>query len=192
MLTPDGGLDLYFLNVGKGDAALLSLPGGKWVMVDTGPADGFAAINGMLRLLGVERLEAVFISHPHSDHVGGLEDVLDIVSCPILYTTPIDFGKATESTNKTASSHGTMVETLSPGQVVEIAGVTFTAIGPNGTFEQENDNSLAMMVEYEGFKALFAGDQSFAAESVLLDSGRAIDCDVLKVGAPWPGRCILG
>jgi competence protein ComEC len=168
--------------VGKGDAALLALPGGKWAMVDTGPAANFAAVNGMLRLLGVKKLEAVFISHPHTDHVGGLDDVLNIAACPIIYTTPVDFGKATDNMNKTVSAHGSRIQTLAVGQAVKLSGVTFTALGPNGTFTNENDNSLVLMAQYKNVKVLFVGDQSFEAEAALLKTGRSIDCDVLKVG----------
>ena len=172
---------VYFLSVGKGDAALLSLPGGKWAMVDTGPTGGFAAVNGMLRTLGVKKLEAVFISHPHNDHVGNLEGVLGIAACPTVYTTPADFGKPTLKLNETAAAGGAVVQALKPGERVETAGVTFTALGPNGTYSDENDNSLVLMAEYSGFKVLFTGDQMLNAESALLKTGQAVDCDILKV-----------
>lgn len=181
--APDGEMQIYFIDVGVGDAALLALPGGKWAMMDTGPADGFAPVNGMLRLLGVKKLEAMFISHPHSDHIGNLGKVLDIVACPVVYTTPVGFGKPTDKLNEAAGSRGAAVHTLQPGQSVSVAGVAFTALGPNGTFTaEENDNSLVLMAEYMGFRVLFAGDQSFEAEAALLKKGYDVGCDVLKVG----------
>lgn len=176
------GFEIYFMNVGKGDAALIALPGGKWAMVDTGPADSLPAVQSMLGVLGVKRLEAVFISHPHTDHAGGLDDVLSLAPCPIVYTTPVDYGKPTADMMNTAQSHAVPVKAMKPGQAVEIAGVTFTALGPNGNFADDNDNSLVLMVEYNGVKALFPGDQLTGAEAALLKSGRPVKCDVLKVG----------
>ena len=68
------GYELYFVNVGKGDCTLIGLPGGKWALVDAGPDSGVAAIHGLLTVLGVKQFEAIFISHPHNDHIGNLDN----------------------------------------------------------------------------------------------------------------------
>lgn len=151
-------------------------------MIDTGPSGGSAAVGGLLRKLGVKELEAVFITHPHKDHVGNLGDVLAYAACPVVYTTPADYGNATEKMEETASANGVPIQTLSPGETVALSGVAFTALGPNGRFAEENDNSLVLMVQWGSFKALFAADQLAAAEAALLNAGFSPDCDLMKVG----------
>ncbi len=175
-------LNIFFINVGKGDAALIGIPGGKWFLVDTGPKKGFAEVGRQLRLHKVDKLEAVFISHPHSDHVGNLDEILKLAPCKQLYTTPADYGKATQNMMETANQNGMTVENLEPGAKIEIGGATMTALGPNGTFPAENDNSLVLMLEYEGSKVLFAADQLFMGEEALLKRQIPLDCDVLKAG----------
>lgn len=173
---------IYFVNVGKGDCALIGLPGGKWAILDTGPDSGMAAIHGLMTVLGVKNLEAVFISHPHNDHIGGLDHVLSLAEAPVIYTGPSDFGKASDKLEEVAGSQGVPIERMEPGQAVELSGVTFTAIGPNGAFDEENDRSLVLMIEHGGTKALFPGDQQTAAETALLATKRDIGCTILKAG----------
>ena len=87
-----GGLELLFLSVGQGDAALLRLPDGSAVLVDAGgAADGGADpgardIVPLLRDLGVTRLAAVFVSHPHPDHVLGLAAVADAIPIDLVFS----------------------------------------------------------------------------------------------------------
>ncbi len=70
---------IWVLDVGHGDAILLR-NGGQWVLVDCGdPFAGEAAVVPTLKRLGVRRLTAVIVTHPHADHAGGLAAVLEAV-----------------------------------------------------------------------------------------------------------------
>jgi len=79
-------LKVFFLNVGKGDAALISIPGGYWVMIDAGPEKGFAEAGRQLVKNGVDKLSAVILTHGHNDHIGGLPGVLSLAGCDAVYT----------------------------------------------------------------------------------------------------------
>ena len=65
----------YFLDVGEGDCTLL-VSGGSTVLVDAGTPEGAPALVRELKSLGVRRLDAVIATHPHADHIGGMEAVL--------------------------------------------------------------------------------------------------------------------
>ena len=65
----------YFLDVGEGDCTLL-VSGGSTVLVDAGTPEGAPALVRELKSLGVRRLDAVIATHPHADHIGGMEEVL--------------------------------------------------------------------------------------------------------------------
>ncbi len=177
----NNGFDIYFVNVGKGDCTLIGLPGGKWALVDTGPESGAAAIHGLMTVLDVKQFEAIFISHPHNDHIGNLDHILSLAGSPVIYTGPATFERATDELNGIAAKRSVPIKMLNPGQSVTMAGVTFTALGPNGNFKDENDNSLVLMMEYGGVKALFPGDQQIEAEASLLKSVQDVRCTILKV-----------
>ena len=178
-----GKLRIYFIDVGKGDAALIGTPDDKWIMIDVGHADEYAQVVRILKQNDIKELEAIFISHQHNDHFSALADVLSHVSCKVIYTTPkLDKFKHKQRFSDMADDAGVPVKLLKPGEQLDIAGIGIDILGPNGTFKEEDDNSLVQMINWGGLKVLFTGDQRYDAEKALLKTGRSIACDVLKAG----------
>jgi competence protein ComEC len=176
-----GGLEVMFLSVGQGDAALLRLPDGAAVLVDGGGATGRGADPGerdvlpLLRDLGVRRLAAVFVSHPHPDHVLGLRAVADAL--------PVEaaFGNGDPGEGPAAEVIARLrPRALQPGQAWSRAGVRFEAVGGPREGCAGNDASLVLRVTYGRTAFLFAGDVEAAGEegAVRADHLRA---DVVKV-----------
>jgi beta-lactamase superfamily II metal-dependent hydrolase len=83
--SPGGILSVVFLDVGQGSSALIRLPNGRNVLVDGGPRDGGPERVADLRRLGVDRLDAVVVSHADEDHAGGLIDVINSVPVSAVY-----------------------------------------------------------------------------------------------------------
>jgi competence protein ComEC len=184
------GLALHFLDVGQGDAALLRTPGGRWVLIDAGPAGmkadaGRRVVAPFLARRGVRHLTAAVVSHAHADHLGGLASVLRSVSATVvlepaaLFHDPDYLGFL-----------GTLADRRIPwhpgraGDCFRLDGVSFTILHPDTRWERWgedlNEDSLVLLVEYGGFQALFAGDAGFPAEDALAGLVRPVD--LLKVG----------
>jgi competence protein ComEC len=184
------GLALHFLDVGQGDAAVLRTPGGRWILVDAGPADGRSdagrrVVAPFLQRHGARSLALAVVSHAHADHLGGLPAVLARVPARLI----LEPGALVTDGRYTGFLAGLGRGRLAwhaarAGERFELDGVRFTVLHPAPGWshwgEDVNEDSLVLLVEYGEFQALFAGDAGFPAESAM---GRALRrVDVLKVG----------
>lgn len=77
-------LALHFIDVGQGDAALIEFPDGKTLLIDGGGEDSDALLR-YLRALKIDTLDYLLLTHPDSDHCGGLSDVLELFGAKHIY-----------------------------------------------------------------------------------------------------------
>ncbi|HWQ96991.1 MAG TPA: MBL fold metallo-hydrolase [Clostridia bacterium] len=176
---------ILFVNVGKADAAILRF-GETAVLIDTGSAESAPQLIAGLNALGVANISAVFITHSHSDHLGGLDALSANYGIPMVYSPFYSeqdkngTGKIVKRAEKLSLPH----QELMAGDVVTIAdGVSFRVLGPLSLNEEDdNDNSLVLRLDYGGKSFLFVGDMQFAEEQEIIVSGVPLASDVLKVG----------
>jgi competence protein ComEC len=176
-----GGLEVTFLAVGHGDAALLRLPDGSAVLVDAGgspgggPDPGAREIVPLLRDLGIHRLAAVFVSHPHPDHALGLGAVAAALPIDLLFSNG-DLGDG----EPRALLARLRPVTLLPGDGWQRAGVRFDVLGGPREAFATNDASLVLRVRYGATTLLLAGDLEAAGEAAAV-AGGGLRADVVKV-----------
>ncbi len=184
------GVTLHFLDVGQGDAALLRTPGGRWVLIDAGPATdrGDAGRRVIAPFLGRQRapgLALAVISHAHLDHLGGLRAVLNRFPAArvlepgalvgdSLYTGLLDL----------LAERGIGWTAARDGMTFSLDSVQLTVLHPDAQWAEWesdlNEDSVVLLVEYGRFRALFVGDAGLRAEERL--AGRVGPVSVLKVG----------
>ncbi len=176
-----GVLEVFFVSVGQGDAALLRLPDGSAVLVDGGgaadggPDPGARDLVPLLRDLGVQRLAAVFVSHPHPDHVLGLAAVADALPIEVAFSNgDAGEGAAAEVLARLRPT------ALAPGDGWTRAGVRFDALGGDRSALAGNDASLVLRVTYGRTAVLFPGDVEEAGEAAAIVRG-GLAADVVKV-----------
>ncbi len=172
---------VLFVNVGKADCAIVSIDGLAYI-IDTGTEESFAQVYAALETLGVSSVEAVFISHCHSDHIGGLESILAKYSVGMIYSPA--FALDDSAAAETAVDYSVPRTILNVGDTVTASGdAVFTALAPSRlNTVDDNDNSLVLRLCVNGRSVLFTGDMQFDEELTLLDTGADVSADVLKVG----------
>ena len=123
-------------------------------------------------------------THPHEDHIGGLPHVMTHFPVKNIWFSaqPYVNGTVRSFLNAAKSQHKEVVE-ASPGFVFNLGRATITVLGPVRTdYEDVNDISLVLMVQFGDTRFLLTGDMESIAETHLVESGVSLKADVLKVG----------
>lgn len=175
LTAPRPGLSIVFLDVGQADSAVIRT-GGVTCVIDLGE-DGAATID----YISGENLKVdmLFLSHPHSDHAGGLGEFIESCDVEMIYIPTGWFdeleGDALIAEWQQAIDMGIPFTELSPGDQVRLTDdALFTVCGTAAkTDNTGNDISLIMLLKYGESEALFTGDAN---------AGAAPDVDILKVG----------
>ncbi|MBO5779181.1 MAG: MBL fold metallo-hydrolase [Clostridia bacterium] len=166
----EGKLQLHFIDVGQGDAALLVLPTGERIMIDVGTRESGEAILSHLAKWNVKALDLVILSHNHDDHAGGLpilEEVMPVGGVLYAGEPPTDCGLE--------------MRELVAGETFTLGEVCFTVLGPLSSEDSDN-RSMILRVDYGKRSFLFTGDAEPEEEELLLQSAPTLlDVDLLKV-----------
>lgn len=184
-LSVEGENEVHFIDVGQGDSSLI-ISGDEAILIDAGEASESQAVLSHLSALGIDHLAAAIATHPHSDHIGGMADVISQITIEAFYMGP-------ETTN--TSVYGNMLSALetqhitptipAPGDVFTFAsGAVLYFLGPNESVSASNLNNRSIICLFDTGDAsvLFTGDAEKQAEAALLEDYPVLYCDVLKVG----------
>jgi len=189
---PERGFSLEALDVGQGDALLL-----RWqrhaVLVDGGgPFDLDARDFGRTRLLpklldrGVAQLDAAILTHPHPDHALGLFAVLEELPVTAFFrSTGDDEAGYFRDLEDLARRRGISATALRRGWAVRFSGAVLSVLHSGGDrrkTDATNNQSLVLLFERQGRRALLTGDAGAPTERALLATGAALTADTLKVG----------
>lgn len=184
--TAQAQVELFAVNVGKGDA-LVVRAGDYTCLIDTGKEKAQEQLEVALKALGVEALDAVFITHTDKDHVGGLKWLRESdIEIRAIYASRY-YPNTTEKKHpavKAAKKLDLTVNWLGAGDSVPLgdSGAVFRVLAPAMEIpDDEDDNSLVMMLESPDGRILLTGDMEHVEEAALLTSGADLRCDVLKV-----------
>ncbi len=174
------GTQIIFLDVGQGDSVLLRGSDGTTVLVDGGPDEQI--LTAKLRSFGIRSLDLVVLTHPHSDHVGGLAELARL--WPIsafVHNGDVVNGSLAPLLDALAVQR-TPVQTLSAGAVIRTGSLSLTVLAPRVLQTEEgNENSLVLRAEMGGLSLLLAGDIGPLREQELVESGVSLRSDLLKV-----------
>lgn len=176
-------LQVHFIDVGQADCMLLECDG-KYMVIDGGNRADSSLVIAYLQHQGVEEIEAVVNTHPHEDHVGGLPAVLAVYPVKAVYgTSKVYSSSVYDDFLRYIDQQGMELQIPAPGFSFFLGSAKVTVLGPvKSGYEDLNDTSLVIMVQYGKTKFLFTGDMEAIAEKDLVESGVDLKADVLKVG----------
>ena len=178
---------VHYIDVGQGDCSLVVCDG-ETLLIDAGENGHETEVINYLHLLGIERLDYIIATHQHSDHIGGLPEVIEEFG-----TDNIIMPRLTKEQTPTNSTYKAFLEAIKNSDAKVIASkvgasytlgsAVFDIYGPV-TDDAEDINSMSVVtkVTYGENTFLFTGDAEFDEEDEVVATGADLDCDVYKAG----------
>ena len=180
-----GEMTLFAVNVGKADALLLQ-NGEVTYLIDTGSAESWGQLSCALKLLGVDHLNGVIVTHTDKDHIGGVPMLAaSSIQVDAWYASRFyaDIKESKHPVLLAAQSRGQETVWLSDGDTLPFGDGVLTVLAPAAYSDEENDNSLVLLAEGAGGRMLLMGDAELAGEQALMQAHPDLPrCQVIKVG----------
>ena len=180
----EGQVELHFIDVGQGDAALIRTSEGH-VLIDAGTNASEEALVAYLKAEGITKLAYAVFTHPHEDHYGGASEIMESFSVKELIlhkelTEVYPYNRLIDM----AEDYGTDVILTEMGDRFEFDGCAeFEILSPKYVDEDNlNEASLCFRVEFGNTAFMFTGDAEEMSENFMLLSGKPLEADVLKAG----------
>jgi competence protein ComEC len=178
-----GEMKVHYIDVGEGDCILITC-GGHSMIIDAGSNSQGTKVQSYLKNLGITELDYVIGTHPHEDHIGGLDVVLYKFSCFNVLMPDYEYD---------IKSYGSVIETMVEkdykntlpivGNTYSLGEAVFTIIAPNhneyGDFI--NNYSIGILLQHGEKRFIFTGDVGSQAEKDIMANDIDISADVYKV-----------
>lgn len=184
-MDSDFTMTAYFMDVGQGDSTLF-INNGHSVLIDSGEKEYADLVKKHCDTLSIDKLDCIIVSHPHSDHAGGMAKIVRDIGAENIIIPDIDPEYITSSFYAdfldAAADSGANIYYAYPGDVYTFGEMTFTVISPQKTGKDLNNDSIVTLVEYENISVLMTGDAEANVEKQIIENYPTLRCDVLKVG----------
>ncbi len=182
----EGQVEFHFIDVGQGDAALIRTEAGN-VLIDAGTNDAEDELVAYLKAEGITELAYAVFTHPHEDHIGGADAVLEYckvenVILPDKTATTVVYNRMMDA----IEAEGATVIMAVPEATYTVGDLKLTILGPVGSgYSDMNNDSVVLRADFGESSVLYTGDAEDVSEEEMVDRYKRngkLDCDLLKVG----------
>ncbi len=181
----EDGLSVHYLDVGQGDSEFIELPNGECMLIDAAESGYSYQIISTIEDLGYSEINYLVATHPHSDHIGGMADVVNSFDIGEIYMPNAVTDTATyENLLTVISDKNYSINTAKAGEVIySDSECEIEILAPvSEEYSNLNNYSVVVKITYGVNSFLFTGDaEVLVEEEIMSDNYLELDCDVLKV-----------
>lgn len=175
-----------FIDVGQGNCTLLRC-GGKAILVDSGEVGAAQTVINYIKNLGIDELNCVLVTHPHTDHMGAMTKILyefkiDDLIMPEIPEEIIPTNKTYEKFLTAVSDNSGNVIAAKPGETYTYGEMKLEIFAPLRDYDNLNDMSAVSRISYGDTSVMFTGDATTTVEKDLLKKNINYSATVLNVG----------
>lgn len=184
---PEDVLIVHFIDVGQGDCTLVTA-GGETMLIDCGEYTEYTKVCSYLTQHGIKRLDRIIATHPHSDHMGGLPELLGQPGADEVLLPPVPEHMIpaawwfTAFLDKAAEENVKLTETY-PGMTFSLGDATCQIVAPlKVTDTNLNNASVCVRIDHGVNSFLVCGDAEKEEELDMAASGKVRGITVLRTG----------
>ena len=182
----EGIVEFHFIDVGQGDAALIRTEEGN-VLIDAGTNASEDELLAYLRKEGITEIAFAVFTHPHEDHIGGADAILEYcIIEKIIMPNVADDHDSYDEMMTAIRAEGAEVIYAQPETVYTLGDLVMTVLGPvSSGYKDMNNDSVVLRVDFGESSVIYTGDAEDVSEKEMLERyafSNKLDCDLLKVG----------
>ena len=171
---------IQFLDVGEADCILIK-NNNSYALVDAGNNEDGKKIVAYFKDLGITQFNYVFATHPHEDHIGGMDDIIKNFIVKEYYIIDMELDIMTYKEIITILNKKNIAYKIPKiGQIFYLDDASIEVLWLDNDIEDINKDSMILKVQYKNTSYLLTGDATIDSEKEILD--KDIKSDVLKVG----------
>ncbi len=176
----NGELKVHFLDVGQGDSIFVELPSGECMLIDASEREFANRIISFIDCLGYKKIDHLIATHPHADHIGGMQTVISHFEVGEVYMPEaVTDTKTFINLLEAFDEKGLSITVAKAGLEVDFGGAKGKFVAPSVIVDDMNNCSAVLHLSFGNRAFLFTGDAEIDEESTIEGD---IKCDVLKAG----------
>lgn len=175
-------LKVHYLDVGQGDSIFIELPNNETMLIDAAESYQSENIINYLKNLNHQKIDYVIGTHPHTDHIGGLKDIINTFQIGKIYMPKVvSTTKTYESLLMAIKDKNLKINTAKAGtSIIDTNALKINILAPNNsTYTELNNYSVVTKITYGTTKFLFMGDAEKLSENEIKEN---VTADVIKIG----------
>ncbi|HHP4595806.1 TPA: ComEC/Rec2 family competence protein, partial [Clostridioides difficile] len=177
-------LSIHIIDVGQGDSILVQTPTNKNILIDGGDEDSENIIISYLRQKRIKTIDIIIATHPDSDHIGSLDNVIKKFNVNSIYMPEQSTdSEAYQNLINSCTDKNLSIQHLYKNDVLNIDNnINIYVLSPSYIQEESNLNSIVFKLTFNDNSFLFMGDAEEENEKEILHSFKLNNINFIKIG----------